>query len=54
MKKLYLSILGISMLAFGYAQTNYEIVTNKKGSTLGYYPNSGVTILTVRRLAFAC
>lgn len=52
MKKLYLSILGISMLALGYSQNSYEVVTNKKGATLGYSPNSGVTILTVNGLKF--
>ena len=52
MKKLYLSILGISMLALGYSQNSYEVVTNKKGATLGYSPNSGVTILTINGLKF--
>lgn len=52
MKKLYLSILGISMLASGFAQSNYEIVANKNGAALGYSPTSGVKILTINGLKF--
>lgn len=52
MKKICLSILGISMLSFGYAQNNYETVINEKGATLGYSSSSGVKILTVDDLKF--
>ena len=52
MRKLYLSALAILMLASGYAQDDYEVVTNKNGASLGYSPASGVKILTVNGLKF--
>jgi beta-glucosidase len=53
MKKLFVSVLALSMLtASGYAQKNYEIVTNQNGAVLGYSPSSGVKIITVDGLKF--
>ena len=54
MKKLFitLSALLLSTIIGAQEQRNFELVNNTSGPTLGYYPASGVTILTVDGLNF--
>ena len=54
---LVFSIIGLMMTGCGpkwteTESTGFNIVTNEGGQTLGYSPESGVTILTVDRYAF--
>lgn len=53
MKTKHLTTVVLLLMQSGlYAQSNYTIVNNKNGSTLGYSASSGVKILTIDGLKF--